>query len=58
MANLLETVLFHANAAAALGEDAALELADWSCRRLYYLNTAAHAFAAAPGGPLGQASGC
>ena len=49
MANLLDAVLFHASAAAALGDDAALELADWACRRLLYLNTAAHAFAAAPG---------
>ncbi len=49
MANLLEAALFHADAAAALGDSAALELADWACRRLLHLNTAAHAFAAAPG---------
>ena len=49
LANLLDAVLFHASAAAALGDDAALELADWACRRLLHLNTAAHAFAAAPG---------
>lgn len=42
-------MLFHASAAAALGDDAALELADWACRRLLHLNTGAHAFAAAPG---------
>jgi len=49
VANLLEAALFHADAAAALGDGAALELADWACRRLLHLNTAAHAFAAAPG---------
>lgn len=49
LANLLDAVLFHASAAATLGDDAALELADWACRRLLYLNTAAHTFAAAPG---------
>ena len=44
-------MLFHASAAAALGDDAALELADWACRRLLHLNTGAHGFAAAPGAP-------
>ena len=56
LANLLDAVLFHASAAAALGDDAALELADWACRRLLYLNTAAHAFAAVPGVDLIQLS--
>lgn len=49
VANLLEAVLFHAEAAAALGDSAALELCDWACRRLLHLNTGAHAFANAPG---------
>ncbi|KAK9839417.1 hypothetical protein WJX81_000945 [Elliptochloris bilobata] len=48
LANLLEAVLFHADAAAALDDAAALELADWACRRLLHLNTSAHAFASAP----------
>ena len=33
-----QAVLYHGDACAALGEDAALELCDWACRQLTHLN--------------------
>ncbi|KAI5074219.1 hypothetical protein GOP47_0010180 [Adiantum capillus-veneris] len=41
IANLLEVVLYHQDACEAMGSDALLELADFCCRKLLYLNTRA-----------------
>jgi hypothetical protein len=54
---LLQVLLFHRHACEALDEDALLELADWAVRKLAHLNSgAAHAYANAPGGPVGHSN--
>lgn len=46
---LLQVVLFHHHALEAMGEDELLELADWTIRKLTYLNTEAHKHVKKPG---------
>lgn len=54
VANLLEVVLFHPEAAEAAGEEAVLELADWCARRMAYLVTDARADVQYKGGRWGR----
>ena len=47
-------MLYHGDACAALGGDAALEVCDWACRQLAHLNTAGRRHANALGAWVGD----
>lgn len=51
-----QVALFHRAAAESVGEDMLLELADWAYRKLAYLNTDGHAYAAAAAAGAGRSA--